>query len=122
MQAAPARPDRPDPQFENLLVASLPKVRRFALAYCGCAADANDAIQTGCERALTHWYQWSGQGPFDHWLIKIMVNAWRGPSRIPVGRFTFAPRTARSTSSIPIPLFAKAEGSSWMRTAYFWEP
>ena len=39
-----------------------------------------------------------------------------------MGRFTFPCCTAFDTSSMPIPRLARAAGSSWTRTAYFWEP
>jgi RNA polymerase sigma-70 factor, ECF subfamily len=68
-------------RFRNELLRALPKLRGFALSYCGTPADADDAIQVTCERALSRWAQWSGQGSLDRWLIKILVNAWRDECR-----------------------------------------
>src|ERR1044071_994316 len=51
-----------------------------------------------------------------------MVRAWSRPLRLPVGRFTFALWTAFTTSSMPSLRAARDAGSSWRRTAYFWEP
>jgi len=44
------------------------------------------------------------------------------PHSTPVGRLTLPVFTASATSSMPIFRVAMACGSSWMRTAYFWEP
>lgn len=68
-------------EFHSRLLETLPRLRRFALPYCGTAADADDAVQLTCEKALEHWSQWSGTGPLDHWLMKILVNAWRDEVR-----------------------------------------
>ena len=56
------------------------------------------------------------------WPPVCMVNDFVAPCRVPVGRFTFPLATAFATSSMPIPREARARGSSWARTAYFWEP
>ncbi len=68
-------------EFHARLLETLPSLRGFALPYCGTAADADDAVQLACEKALQHWHQWSGRGPFDHWLRKILINAWRDELR-----------------------------------------
>jgi len=68
-------------EFRGRLLESLPRLRGFARAYCGNAADADDAVQNTCERALVRWRQWTGDGAFDHWLTKILVNAWRDEKR-----------------------------------------
>lgn len=68
-------------EFHARLLETLPRLRGFALPYCGTMADADDAVQLTCEKALERWEQWSGKGPFDHWLIKILVNGWRDELR-----------------------------------------
>ena len=67
--------------FQRQLVESLPRLRNFALSYCGSRADAEDAVQLTCERALKRWEQWHGDGALEHWLLKILVNAWRDERR-----------------------------------------
>lgn len=67
--------------FRVRLVESLPRLRGFAVAYCGSRADADDAIQVTCERALKRWQQWSGEGALEHWLMRILINAWRDELR-----------------------------------------
>jgi RNA polymerase sigma-70 factor (ECF subfamily) len=67
--------------FKRALVEVLPRLQRRARFYCGSAADAEDAVQLTCERALRHWRQWSGAGDLEHWLIKILINASRDERR-----------------------------------------
>ena len=46
-----------------------------------------------------------------------------GPHSTPVGQVgVVGAARLRVTSSMPIPAAASLRGSSWMRTAYFWEP
>lgn len=68
-------------EFHARLLETLPRLKGFALPYCGTPADADDAVQLTCERALERWDQWSGKGPLDHWLIKILINGWRDELR-----------------------------------------
>ncbi len=67
--------------FRRELSVLLPSLRSFARAYCGNAADADDMVQITCERALTRWMQWQGDGTFEHWLKKILINCWRTEQR-----------------------------------------
>lgn len=68
-------------EFHARLLETLPRLKGFAMPYCGTPADADDAVQLTCEKALEHWRQWSGSGPLDHWLKKILVNVWRDELR-----------------------------------------
>lgn len=68
-------------EFHAQLLEILPRLRSFALPFCGTAADADDATQLTCEKALERWTQWSGRGSLDHWLKKILVNCWRDELR-----------------------------------------
>ena len=67
--------------FQQALVQMLPRLRGLALSYCGSLPDAEDTVQQTCERALRHWRQWRGSGELEHWLLKILVNAWRDERR-----------------------------------------
>jgi RNA polymerase sigma-70 factor, ECF subfamily len=68
-------------EFHTRLLETLPRLKGFAIPFCGTPADAEDAVQITCEKALERWGQWAGDGPFDHWLIKILVNVWRDELR-----------------------------------------
>jgi RNA polymerase sigma-70 factor, ECF subfamily len=68
-------------EFRSELLDSLPTLRRFAAGYCRTPHDADDAVQLTCERALARWRQWTGEGPLEHWLVKILANVWRDETR-----------------------------------------
>lgn len=68
-------------EFCDQMLRALPRVRSFALAYCGSISDADDLLQLTCERALTRWRQWTADGPLERWLIKIFVNSFRDERR-----------------------------------------
>jgi RNA polymerase sigma-70 factor (ECF subfamily) len=67
------------------VVALLPRLRRFARLITRHREDADDLVQLGVERALTHAAQWRSGTRVDSWMFRIMKNAWidevRGRSR-----------------------------------------
>jgi len=63
------------------LVAMLPRLRRFARALTGQAADADDLVQIAVERALTRLDQFQPGTRFDAWLFSIVRNAWIDEAR-----------------------------------------
>ena len=79
--AIEASEELPRDDFQRRLLESLPGLKRFARSYCGSSADADDAVQVTCERALERWRQWNGVGTLEHWLVKILVNSWRDEQR-----------------------------------------
>lgn len=60
----------------SAIVALLPRLRRFARALTGNAADADDLVQAGVERALRHLDQYQDGTRLDSWLFKVVKNAW----------------------------------------------
>src|SRR6266576_2882413 len=56
------------------------------------------------------------------WPLERIVNVWFCPYNVPVGRLVFPDCNAALTSSSPIWREASRLGSSWARSAYFWEP
>src|ERR1700745_2931478 len=58
------------------LVALLPRLRRFARALAGSAADADDLVQIALERALARSSQLRADAPLASWLVGIVRNAW----------------------------------------------
>jgi RNA polymerase sigma factor (sigma-70 family) len=81
--------------FEDELLAALPRLRRFARALAGSAADADDLAQAAVEKALKARQQWQPGTRMDSWMYRIMRNAWidtaRARSR---AAETFAPEEA----------------------------
>jgi len=67
--------------FEQGVIALLPRLRRFALGLSGNAADADDLVQQGIERALRARSQWRPGTRLDSWLYRIVRNAWIDTAR-----------------------------------------
>ena len=63
-------------QTRSEIVALLPRLRRFARALTGNASDADDAVQSGVERALKSLDQYQPGTRLDSWLFKVVKNAW----------------------------------------------
>ncbi len=59
-----------------VLVALMPRLRRFGLALTGTAADADDLVQNACERALRRGDQLRDQARVDAWVYGIMRHLW----------------------------------------------
>jgi RNA polymerase sigma-70 factor (ECF subfamily) len=62
--------------LRQALTIVLPRLRRFALALTGSAPDADDLVQSTCERALKHANQLRELTRLDAWLYGIMRNLW----------------------------------------------
>jgi RNA polymerase sigma-70 factor, ECF subfamily len=63
------------------LAALLPRLRRFGLALTGSATDADDLVQTACERVLRRSDQLREQSRLDAWIYGIMRNCWTDETR-----------------------------------------
>lgn len=76
----PARPvvcsvvRAPDP-FCKQLLATLPRLRRYARTLVFDAAAADDLTQNTLERALTHWHQFDQRRDMLVWVLSIAHNA-----------------------------------------------
>ena len=62
--------------FSEQLVASLPRLRRFARGLTGTVAQADDLVQSACERALTRRHQYQEGTRFDSWMFRIVQTIW----------------------------------------------
>lgn len=72
------------PTAEHLgseIVALLPRLRRFARALTGHAAEADDVVQIAIERALVRVEQFQEGTRLDAWLFSIARNAWIDETR-----------------------------------------
>lgn len=63
-------------EFEDDLVAALPKLWRFALSLCRRADVADDLVQTTVERAVASRDRFDPASRLDPWLFRILRNAW----------------------------------------------
>ncbi|HVB17653.1 MAG TPA: RNA polymerase sigma factor [Stellaceae bacterium] len=62
--------------FGDQLIAVLPKLRRFARGLAGSAVEADDLVQSACERALARAYQFQEGTRFDSWMFRIVQTIW----------------------------------------------
>ncbi len=62
--------------FAEELVALLPRLKRFGVSLSGSAIEAEELVQTACERALRARDQWVPGTRLDAWVFRIMRNLW----------------------------------------------
>src|ERR1700710_74116 len=62
--------------FQTGLLVLLPRMRRFAIALTGSAADAEELVQCACERALNRADQVRDLSRVDSWVYRVMRNLW----------------------------------------------
>jgi RNA polymerase sigma-70 factor (ECF subfamily) len=77
--------------IRDRMVQLLPRLRRFAIALTGSAADGDDLVQDTVERALKSLHQWEPGTRLDSWMFRIAKN-----------RFIDARRSARRTRLVAI--------------------
>ena len=63
------------PDFRQQLLASIPRLRRYARSLLFDVQNADDLVQTVLERALGHWRQFDPQRDIVLWLLSIAHNA-----------------------------------------------
>jgi RNA polymerase sigma factor (sigma-70 family) len=85
----------PPDDIRDEVIALLPRLRRFARLITRHREDADDLVQLGVERALTHAAQWQSGTRVDSWMFRIMKNAWIDEVRSRARRAAvFAPEEA----------------------------
>ncbi len=84
--------------------------RVYALAYrmLGNAPDAQDAAQESLLKALERWEDWTGEGPRDHWTLRIAtrvcLDALDGRKRMGQGHAGLEDLPATPAASAPEPV------------------
>jgi RNA polymerase sigma-70 factor, ECF subfamily len=63
------------------IIASLPRLRRFARTLARAPHDADDLVQITVERALAKLDQWRPDSRLESWMFGIMKNAWIDEAR-----------------------------------------
>ncbi|HTH98026.1 MAG TPA: RNA polymerase sigma factor [Stellaceae bacterium] len=63
-------------EFRDQLVTVLPRLRRFARGLAGNATQADDLVQSACERALSRQQQFQEGTRFDSWMFRIVQTIW----------------------------------------------
>jgi RNA polymerase sigma-70 factor, ECF subfamily len=63
------------------LVGLLPKLRRFAVTMTGDTADADEIVQSVCQRGIAKFHQWNSDMRLDSWLYTLARHQWIDDSR-----------------------------------------
>jgi RNA polymerase sigma-70 factor (ECF subfamily) len=77
--------------FAHGLIELLPRLRRFALSLTRHGEEADDLVQTACERALRSRSQWQEGTRLDAWMFRIIRNLWIDQVRARASRGPSAP-------------------------------
>lgn len=85
---------RASPGLRQMLVPLLPRLRRFARGLTGSAADAEDLVQSACEKALASESAWQPGTRLDSWMYRILQNLWIDSRR------ALAARTAQAGDTV----------------------
>lgn len=62
--------------IEREMVGLLPRLRRFARALSGSSDEADDLVQSACERGLRAIGSWAPGTRLDSWMYRILRNLW----------------------------------------------
>lgn len=65
-----------DEAFAQGVVRLLPRLRRFAMTLTGKSDEADDLVQSVCERAFQFHSSWDRGTHLDAWLFRIARNFW----------------------------------------------
>lgn len=88
--------------FAHDLIALLPRLRRFARALAADADEADDLVQTACEKALRGRHGFVPGTRLDAWMFRILRNV-----------FLDARRASASRGGAHAPLEAAEEIAGW---------
>lgn len=59
-------------EFRDQLVFLMPRLRRFAIGLTADVDEADDLLQSACEKALTNQHQWLPGSRLDSWMYRII--------------------------------------------------
>ncbi|MGG6898227.1 RNA polymerase sigma factor [Rhizobium sp. BR 315] len=63
------------------LVGLLPKLRRFAVTLTGDLTEADELVQSICQRGIAKFHLWNGTGKLESWLYTMARNQWVDEAR-----------------------------------------
>jgi len=64
------------PDIRRDLVSLLPKLRRFAVTLTGELADADELVQSVCQRGIARIHSWNNEGRLEGWLYAMARHQW----------------------------------------------
>jgi len=87
-------------QVRHQMVQLLPRLRRFAIALTGSAADGDDLVQDTLERALKNLHAWEPGTRLDSWMFRIAKNRFIDNRRAASRRKTVALDAAEQDAAL----------------------
>lgn len=63
------------------LVGLLPKLRRFAVTLTGDLTDADELVQSVCQRGIAKFHLWNSGGKLESWLYTMARHQWVDEAR-----------------------------------------
>lgn len=63
------------------LVGLLPKLRRFAVTLTGDLTEADELVQSVCQRGIAKFHLWNGSGRLETWLYTMARHQWVDEAR-----------------------------------------
>jgi len=63
-------------EFRRKIMSVLPRLSRFSFMLARSRAEADDLLQTACERALSRIDQWNPATRLDSWMFRIIQTVW----------------------------------------------
>jgi RNA polymerase sigma-70 factor, ECF subfamily len=63
-------------EFADSVITLLPNLRRYAISLCRSPANADDLVQTACEKAFANRGKFVPGTRLDAWLFRILRNSW----------------------------------------------
>lgn len=69
------------PDIRRDLVSLLPKLRRFAVTLTGDLTDADELVQSVCQRGIAKFHLWNGSGKLESWLYTMARHQWVDEAR-----------------------------------------
>lgn len=66
---------------QSQLIELLPRLRRFAYSLAGSLDEADDVVQSACERALSRLDQFTPGTRLDSWMFQIVRTVWIDKTR-----------------------------------------
>ncbi len=70
-----------EPSLKEQLVALIPKMQIHALVLTRSKQTAEDLVQSTHVRVLETLHQWTGRGPLEGWVVKVMDSVWSNELR-----------------------------------------
>jgi RNA polymerase sigma-70 factor (ECF subfamily) len=94
--------DAPIP-FRQQLLATIPRLRRYARSLVFDPSAADDLVQTTLERALAHWHQFDQRRDILVWTLSIAHNAFMDERRRERRTFVADPQDLHAAEELQAP-------------------